>query len=219
MVSAGGGIIIAIVLVFVLGAIGWVLFTQLRARNLGLPTPSLSDYLPWKRSGGGSYSPPRPASGGVVGWFNQQVQKVKGRGGGGGGNQRSARGAYEQQAGGGSAGTGHRGFGPLDPDEAWDTRVDDANDYEHYERGRSGAGTGANRRDSADSLEYQGAGAYEGINLSSSSGPYGAEDEERGRRPDRRNPFDDDAGNDSNLRGMSPRPTEGHDKSTFREQV
>ncbi len=81
-----------------------------------LPAPSLASYLPWHKSDT-PYGPPRPAPGGVVGWFNDQIRKFKNH------NNRSAAGAYEPSYGGGAGGTGPRGFGPLDPDEAWDARV------------------------------------------------------------------------------------------------
>lgn len=234
MVSTAGAIVIAVVVVLVAAAVGWIVFTQLRARRLGLPPPTLSSYLPWKTSENG-YGPPRPAPGGVLGWFNDQVRKFKNR------NNRSAAGAYEQPLQGGAAGAGRRDFGPLDPDEAWDSRVGNEADgygyYEEREMGRPGAGApsgGAARGDT----EY--AGASYGMNL---AGPYGRagaghdddDEHERGRRPGTtpgsgagRNPFDDDMA--SSLRGVSPRPMEtGHGeggrgslegrRSAFREDV
>ncbi|KJZ78072.1 hypothetical protein HIM_02709 [Hirsutella minnesotensis 3608] len=93
MVSALGGILIAALSLSVAGAIGWIAFSHLRARKLGLPAPTLSSYIPGRNTDE-SYGAPRPASGGVVGWFNDQVRKVKNRG------NRSAAGAYEQTQGG-----------------------------------------------------------------------------------------------------------------------
>lgn len=244
--STAGGIVIAVVVILVAAAVGWVVFTQLRARRLGvsidyyyypasysiplpnppraehptltlltqLPPPTLSEYLPWKRSENTSYSAPRPAPGGVVGWFNDQMRKFKNR------NSRSAPGAYEQPLQGGAQ---RRGFGPLDPDEAWDARVGvEADTYGAYyeERGRAGGRGG--------DIEYGGSGGN--YNL---AGPYGRDDEEieRGRKPSRdggRNPFDDDA--EASLRGVSPRPMDGAGggrprdsvdtrRSAFREEV
>lgn len=194
MVSTAGGIVIAIAVLLIAAVVGWVVFTQMRARKLGLPPPSLSSYLPWKRNES-SYGPPQPAPGGIVGWVNDQVRKIKNR------NNRSAAGAYEQPLHGGAGGAGgRRGFGPLDPDEAWDARVGheaDAYGYlEEQELGRHG------------NTEYGGGGSYS-MNLAATPGAT-YDDEERGR-PGRstggvhnKNPFDDDAA--SSLRGVSPRP-------------
>ncbi|KAK2595913.1 hypothetical protein QQS21_006508 [Conoideocrella luteorostrata] len=196
MVSTAGGIVIAIVVLLIAAAVGWVVFTQMRARRLGLPPPGLSSYLPWRRNES-PYGPPQPAPGGVVGWFNDQVRKVKNR------NNRSAAGAYEQplQAGAG----GRRGFGPLDPDEAWDARVGHEADaygyFEEPELGKHGR------------TEYSGGGSYN-MNLAATpSATYN--DEERGRQgrnpggAHSKNPFDDDAA--SSLRGVSPRPIDTAD--------
>ncbi|GFP53656.1 hypothetical protein ACSS6W_001228 [Trichoderma asperelloides] len=194
MVSTAGGIVIAIVVILVAAAIGWVVFSQLRARRLGLPPPSLSSYLPWHKSDT-PYGPPKPARGGVVGWFNDIVRKFKHR------NDRSAAGAYEQ-----SGPRGNRGFGPLDPDDAWDARVgNEADGYGYYEQELGGH------------TEYTGA-TYDSGRLGSVPAAHVGynEDVERGRRPSRdagaataatasqRNPFDDDA--QPSLRGVSPRP-------------
>lgn len=163
-----------------------------------LPPPTLSSYLPWKRTES-PYGPPQPAPGGVVGWFNDQVRKVKNR------NNRSATGAYEAPLHGASANTGRRGFGALDPDEAWDARVGhEADGYGYYEEHDLGRN---------NNTEYGGGGSYN-MNLAATPGA-NYDDEERGRQPARaagavaggahsKNPFDDDAA--SSLRGVSPRP-------------
>ncbi|UNI22047.1 hypothetical protein JDV02_007972 [Purpureocillium takamizusanense] len=206
MVSTGGGIAIAVVVLLLAAAVGWIVFTQLRARRLGLPPPSLSSYLPWKKQDN-AYGPPRPAPGGVVGWFNDQVRKFKNR------NNRSAAGAYEQPShGGGGTTRGRRGFGPLDPDEAWDARVGhEADGYGYYEEQElSGGPAAAGRR---GSTEYRG-GSYS-MNLAATPGAEYDEEAARGRAPTRspgaspagqRNPFDDDAAAADSLRGVSPRP-------------
>ena len=120
-------------------------------------------------------------------------------------NNRSAAGAYEQS---GQRG-GPRGFGPLDPDEAWDTRVgNEADAYGYYEEQELGGHSNTG---------YPGAsgGAGGGYSMNLASTP-GVPDEEptdgRGRKTSRspgpvaggRNPFDDDA--EASLRGVSPRP-------------
>lgn len=58
----------------------------------------------------------------MQGWFSDQVRKLKNR------NNRSAAGAYESAPY--SSAPSRRGFGPLDPDEAWDARV--GNEADHY---------------------------------------------------------------------------------------
>ncbi|KAI6781440.1 uncharacterized protein J7T54_002333, partial [Emericellopsis cladophorae] len=168
----------------------------------------LNDYLPWKQSTNSSFAggPPHPAPGGIAGWFNDRVRAFKNR------NNRSATGAYEQPLASGGAGP-QRGFGPLDPDEAWDSRVGPEADRYYEER--------------ADTS--YGGGSYS-MNL---AGPYGRDHdddaEERGRsgrREGDRNPFDDDHEANS-LRGVSPRPMDGAGgrgsvdtrRSAFREDV
>jgi hypothetical protein len=109
--------VIAIIVLLFAGAAGWFIFTQLRARRLGLPPPSFTSYLPWHKEDDG-YGPPQPAPGGVVGWFNDQFRKLKNR------NNRSAAGAYEQS--GASRGrrasrsptSGPGGRNPFDDDAA-----------------------------------------------------------------------------------------------------
>ncbi|KAH6997541.1 hypothetical protein BGZ61DRAFT_582021 [Ilyonectria robusta] len=202
MVSTAGGIIIAIVVLLLAAAIGWIVFTQLRARRLGLPPPSLASYLPWHKEEN-SYGPPRPAPGGVVGWFNDQVRKFKNR------NNRSAAGAYEQDQPDGPR--GRRGFGPLDPDDAWDTRVGPGADSYGYDEEEVGGG-----RDGRGN-EYSGGSYRMNVAAPPSSGARGLghdDEEDRGRRASRspgsgpggRNPFDDDSA--MSLRGVSPRPIE-----------
>ena len=142
-----------------------------------------------------------------MGWFNDQLRKFKNR------NNRSATGSYEQTlhpgAGAGAgAGAGRRGFGPLDPDEAWDARVgNEADAYGYYEEQELG---GVGRGNT--STEYRG-GSYGG-NLAPTPG---FEEDGRGRTASRspgqpplgsRNPFDDDAA--ASLRGVSPRPIDTH---------
>lgn len=208
MVNTAGGIVIAVVVILLAAGIAWIVFTQLRARRLGLPPPTLADYIPFYKSessNAGSYGPPRPAPGGVVGWFNDQIRKFKNR------NNRSATGAYEQPLQGGGP---RRGFGPLDPDEAWDARVGVEADsyYEEQPRDTAYPGAGGSRGDDGYAMNL--------------AGPYGRDDEEedRGRSGrGRSNPFDDDQ--EASLRGVSPRPMEGARasvdtrRSAFREDV
>jgi hypothetical protein len=207
-VSPVGTFFIVLFVLLVVAAVGWVVFTQLRARRLGLPSPPLSSYIPFVRSSHQSSFGSQPSSGGVRGWISDRFQSLK--------NPRSAAGAYEP-----SAPSGRRGFGPLDPDEAWDARVghepygvgsyypddQELEDREHHGRGGAGPYSGSDYR-----MNLAGDGA----------------DENRGRSPNPRpgslgipaggtpamgdgrqhNPFDDSAAEPSNLslRGVSPRP-------------
>ncbi|CAI4212585.1 unnamed protein product [Parascedosporium putredinis] len=98
MVNVAGGIVIAIVVIAVVAALGWVAFTQLRARRLGLPPPSFSSYIPFKKSNDSPFDS-RASQGGVVGWVNDRVRGFKQR------NNRTARGAYEPSGGNAARGT------------------------------------------------------------------------------------------------------------------
>lgn len=136
-------------------------------------------------------------------------------------NNRTAAGAYEGAAHGSTR--GRRGFGPLDPDEAWDSRVGAEADaygpggyYEEQELGLHSDTGYAGARGGGGGLN---ADSYP-MNLAATPGaaPAGyGEDEERGRPRSRspglvagggrRNPFEDDAEpSNISLRGVSPRP-------------
>ncbi|KAH0391845.1 hypothetical protein KCU89_g14078, partial [Aureobasidium melanogenum] len=66
---SGWGIFFLVAFVFiVIGGCAWIIFTQYRARRLGLPAPSLNPFTRGRRQQN-SYQAPSPASGGVVGWF------------------------------------------------------------------------------------------------------------------------------------------------------
>ncbi|QIW95208.1 hypothetical protein AMS68_000726 [Peltaster fructicola] len=126
----GWAVFLLIVAVFlVIFAVGIFLGTQYRAgrlnRVLGRPNNL------------GSYRPPAPAPSGVHGWLTDTWSKLR--------NRRTAGGAYEGTSYGGARGRDRRGFGPLDPDGAWDARVDHEADlagdyYEEQELGDPGHG-------------------------------------------------------------------------------
>ncbi|KAH7030872.1 uncharacterized protein B0I36DRAFT_322669 [Microdochium trichocladiopsis] len=189
-----GVFFIVLFVLLIAGAVAWVVFTQLRARRLGLPPPTLSSYNPFSRKDNHSpYGPPTPAPGGIGAWISDKIRSIRGPS-----NKRSQAGGYEQS---------RRGFGPLDPDEAWDTRVGNEADnygpggyYEEQELGLHGGPAG-------------GGGAAYGHTAYASAGP-----QDRGRAGPSAaaaasntaapgsNPFDDDSAEPSNLRGVSPRP-------------
>ncbi|KAK3324693.1 hypothetical protein B0T19DRAFT_429207 [Cercophora scortea] len=216
--KTGGVIVLIIVLALIAAAIGWVIFTRVRANRLGLPPPPLSSYIPFRKSSSSStpYGPPQPAPGGLIGWINDRIRLFKNR------NARTAAGAYEgHQPSSNTArgGGGRRGFGPLDPDEAWDTRGV-GHEADHYGPGGyyEEQELGLAPHHAGDDTSYGGGGSSYQMNL---AGP--AEDEQRGRTRSRapgpgtgldvpgtgagRNPFEDDAEpSNLSLRGVSPRP-------------
>lgn len=111
---------------------------------------------------------------------------------------RSAGGAYEGTSYGGGGGNysegGRRGFGPLEPDEAWDARVDNEGGgyYEEQELGLQDPSHGP-----------YGGGGYGDVGTASGDDPRGRS---RSRnREDRLNPFGEQA-EESSLRSISPRP-------------
>lgn len=193
-----------------------------------IPPPSFTSFFPFfhkSDQNSSSYGTPAPRPGGVQGWFGDQVRKFKER------NNRTAAGAYESAPRGGAG--GRRGFGPLDPDEAWDARVGNEADnygpggyYEEQELGLHSQGPYNSRLHADDNTSYGGAHGGGGggsdsyaMNLAATPRVDDAEDHNRGRSRSRevagggasRNPFDDDAAEPSNmsLRGVSPRPMDG----------
>jgi hypothetical protein len=220
--------IFAIVGILFIAVAAWIIYTHLRARRLGLPQPTLSSYNPFSGSEryGAPGPAPGPAPGGIVGWVNDKVRAFKNR------NNRSAGGAYEEPLSSNARGrANNRGFGPLDPDEAWDTRVGTEADaygpggyYEEQELGLHrpdglaptpgmappGYGEGARGRSLSREPE-----PYIGGSQASLDRRY---DEEMGKGKAKAlaNPFDDSAEpSNVSLRGVSPRPidtsnTRGH---------
>lgn len=235
--KTGGVVILVIVLLLLAAAAGWVLFARLRAQRLGLPPPAWSSFIPFREGSSSSFGV-QPAPGGIGAWFSDRLQgfkNLKNR------NNRTAAGAYE---GGGAAPRGRRGFGPLDPDEAWDSRVGAEADAFYYNEEQE---LGLNPQNQNSRLNVTNT-SYHGYNGSSydMNVPAEAHDEPRGRSRDRSpntnttagglNPFDDDADpSNMSLRGVSPRPitdagpSATHDahkadspterKSMFRENV
>lgn len=164
-------------------------YAHYRARKLGLPPPNLNPFSK-KRREPSNYRAPAPAPGGVQGWISDKWNSLT--------SGRTAGGAYEgaSYAGGsGSYGGQRRGFGPLDPDEAWDARVDNETNpyYEEQELGLQDHSHGP-----------YGGGGYGDV---STGGGY---EGDRGRsrsRDGRTNPFGDNADASSmSLRDVSPRP-------------
>ncbi|KIN07793.1 hypothetical protein OIDMADRAFT_16331 [Oidiodendron maius Zn] len=223
-----------IIVAFIVACIAaWIAYTHIRARRLGLPRPTLSSYNPFGSSSH-SYGGPQPAPGGIRGWFSDKFRAFKNR------NNRTAGGAYEENLSSnirGGRGT-TRGFGPLDPDDAWDAHV-----------GTEADGYGPHGYEEEQELGLHPSGiaptpigvppAYEeerGRALNRAPESHNRGYEEAGSRPSQ-NPFDDSADpSNVSLRGVSPRPvgdsrSQGHLKgqdsidsqterrSLFREEV
>jgi hypothetical protein len=168
-----------------------------------------------------------------VGWVNDKVRAFRNRG------NRSAGGAYEEPLSSNVRGrANNRGFGPLDPDDAWDARVGTEADaygpggyYEEQELGLHGGGGGGGGASAGlaptPGMAPPGYGeGSRGRSLSREPEPYigGSQagfdrryDEEmgKGKKP-ATNPFDDTAEpSNVSLRGVSPRPidtSKGHRK-------
>lgn len=144
-------------------------------------------------------------------------------------NNRTAAGAYEGAgpAGQGARGAARQGFGPLDPDDAWDSRVGaEADAYYYNEEQELGlhGGHQQQQRNNASQLNvassntaYLGGGGMGGSSYDMNVPADGGEElQERGRTRGRSphaggandpNPFDDDADpSNISLRGVSPRP-------------
>ncbi|KAG7118240.1 hypothetical protein HYQ44_005383 [Verticillium longisporum] len=149
--------------------------------DVELPAPSIASYIPFYKPD--PYGSSSSSSGGsgplatIKGWFGRR-------------NARSAAGAYEQSGATGGGGNnnsnaaGRRGFGPLDPDDAWDARVGhEADSYGPY-------------------------GAYDEQELGDRGRSAGHAYQAQVHRNGGGNPFDDDAepSNIGGLRGVSPRP-------------
>ncbi|KAF3766775.1 hypothetical protein M406DRAFT_274183 [Cryphonectria parasitica EP155] len=226
MVGTAGAIIITVLVLAAVAAIGWVGYSRWRAQKLGLPPPSFTSFVPFLKSdrSNNSYGGPGPRPGGIQGWFSDQMHKFKNR------NNRTAAGAYEG-GGGSSAATGRRGFGALDPDEAWDARVGNEADnygpggyYEEQELGLHDRGPYGRDNTAYDGAHHGGGGLRADpypMNLAATPRTDEGFDAERGRGVAGRNPFDDDAAEPSNisLRGVSPRPMEAeHGQSSKQQQ-
>ena len=195
-----------------LGAIGYVGFTQIRARNAGLPPPSFKSYVPFLHAdrSASATNYPSPRSSGPVDWIKDQINKLS--------NRRTAGGAYEETGAGLETGTayaggsGRRGRG-LD-DDAWDTRVGNEDGYGtgiggYYEEQELGLAPtpGLHSEPYGGGSSYMGSGA--------------GRDDGRGRSKSREpadtlkphdrsvhvgeNPFADDH-EEASLRDVSPRP-------------
>lgn len=149
-----------------------------------------------------------------MGWVHDRVRAFKNR------NNRSADGAYEGSSNSNLRGrASNRGFGPLDPDDAWDARVGTEADaygpgghYEEQELGLHGQSGLAPTPGTAPPAydEERGRALSREPELYDGEAQAGLDrryDEDVERKP-ASNPFDDSTAEPSNvsLRGVSPRP-------------
>ncbi|KAF8473191.1 hypothetical protein BDZ91DRAFT_789978 [Kalaharituber pfeilii] len=135
--SPVGVAMLVLFLLLLVAGVSYVVYTQLRARRLGLPTPGWRSYVPFMNNSG---SRSRPATG-PLGWMKS---KLPGGSGGGGtliGGPTGYTGASERSR------RTHTQFGQLrqEDDEAWDARgYNEVQDYDDTElqqsRGRNYAG-------------------------------------------------------------------------------
>jgi len=212
MALSGAATFFILLIIVAFGAIiGYVGYTILRARRLGLPPPSLSSYNPFQRS----YSTPS-SSGGPVAWIKGKIGAFKNR------NNRSQTGGYEEPLSSNVRGRGNtRGFGPLDPDDAWDARVGNESDaYGPYnEENELGADGDTAYHGLAPGVEERGRSRSRGPEPYIGGTQAGLDrryDEEMGVKPvsmpsaSHHNPFGDEAEvvDQASLRGVSPRPVE-----------
>lgn len=202
--SKGGDAGIAIgafIILVILAFIAYYIYARLRARRLGLPPPGMNPFSDRNRVGG--------SHGGVVGWVSDKFSSVR-RG-------REAGGAYEGSGGGAGLGgglggsrrgAGGRGFRGLDPDEAWDSRVQTEADYGYEEQELSLRNAPPRDEDTG----YMGSSGYG--NLGENAGLAG----ERSGRSELDERYDEEMGvgtrgrggqddpfRDPSLRGVSPR--------------
>lgn len=195
-----GVFLIIIVLLLIFGSAGWIGYSHYRARRLGLPPPNFN---PFNRSTRDptAYRAPAPAPGGIQGWLLDKWDALR--------NRRTAGGAYESTSYGANRGRDRRGFGALDPDEAWDARVgteaDHGGYYEEQELGLQDPNSGPYGGRGYGEVGVGGIPEDRGRNVSRQRELDHRYDEEVHGAGQARNPFGDD--NEAvSMRTASPRP-------------
>ncbi|EME41625.1 hypothetical protein DOTSEDRAFT_55398 [Dothistroma septosporum NZE10] len=210
-ISGWGVFLIILVIVLLAAGGGYIGYTHYRARKLGLPPPSLNPFSKNRRQDD-IYRGPAPAPNGIKDWVIDKWNSIRGSGSG-----RTAGGAYESTGYGGGGSTrsgGRRGFGPLDPDEAWDARVDNeaSGYYEEQELGLQDPGHGPYGGSGyghahSDSIGVGGIEAGRGRSRSRQRELDERYDQEVHGGGQKLNPFGDGAEASSmSLRSVSPRP-------------
>jgi hypothetical protein len=215
----GAGIFFLILLfVVILPLLSWAVFVRWRAHRSGLPAPPLAAYNPFSRSPSSNY-PIAPRRGGALGWIGDKFAALRNKATSGGGA------GYE------SSRVPNRGFGPLDPDGAWDDRVgheadtgygrvgdDDDTELGLHPGGYGGQGYGRGAGNAGGGAALPGYGEERGRSRSRDDVSYvGGGQSGLDRRYDEEvhggghgatlDPFGEHAER-SSLRGVSPRPVE-----------
>ena len=213
-------------LLLIFASVGYIAFTQYRARRAGLPPPHWKSYVPFLSSPSSSSSNyPSPRTANPLEWIKDKFAGLR--------NKRTARGAYEETgAGGGGGGAGAaeqgyagggRGRGARAEDDAWDSRMGRDHDGDigiddHAAGGAGGyAGPGGYYEEESLGLApTPGLGAPEPYSSNAQTEYLGANtsyEPQRGRSksPSGSNPFGDHHESGS-LRDVSPRPVkeQGH---------
>lgn len=213
-----GWFVFAIFVLIVILFFSWFIFSRLRARRLGLATPSLNPFSDANRIPSRNY----PATGGVVGWAQSKWRNFRT------GRRVPASGGYENTS---RRGAQRAHFGALDPDEAWDARVgheaDEYGAYGGYEEQELGLASNAH-----PPAGSQGYGPASGVAEVTHGRDAHRELDERYDEAmgggHSSNPFDDSAEH-SNLKNVDPMPHEepsthapgqrGERRSAFKENV
>lgn len=119
--NAAGTFFLVVFLLFLFGAIFWVLYVFIRAKRSGLPAPKINEYNPFKRRNSVSSIAPRENNN-IKDWFSDKFDKLRG-------NRR--RGGEESHLEDGLEGRPHgrAGFQRLDDQDAWDDRVEGRDGY------------------------------------------------------------------------------------------
>ncbi|KLU81952.1 hypothetical protein MAPG_01032 [Magnaporthiopsis poae ATCC 64411] len=206
-----GIFLIVLVVLVIVGGVGWLVYVRWRAQKLGLPPPTITSFNPFRKSQPSLYDGPQhsaPGGGGVTGWINDKLRSLRN-----GRNTRTAAGAYEGAAGvpaGGGGGRTRGGGGALDPDEAWDTRVgNEADGYYEYEDQELGL------------HPQHGDGTYQ-MNLATELGPGPSSTSTstaQNRTGAATNPFGDDSGYEYEGRGRAPAAAAAAAPASFRTRA
>lgn len=208
-------------LLLIFAAIGWVVFTRIRASRQGLPPPPWKSYIPFLGATQSTTNYPTPRSSGPLEWVKDQIAKLR--------NKRTARGAYEETGRGADGAYVGADAGLASgrgrDDDAWDTRAPGRDEEESYAASGPGGyyeeaelglaptpGLQSFNRTLDDSFHtpqpYQG-GVTDYIGGAGERGRSAQRGHGQGASSLTADPFGDQ--NEANsLRSVSPRPVTGH---------
>lgn len=122
---------VTVFIILIFTCTGWFIYTHIRARSLGLPPPALSSYNPFNHND--KLRKFNATRDGVFDWVKGKFNLFKHRD-----NHSTTQGFAGSRGINSRNRTKNHAFSPLDPDEAWDTRVGtEADGYSpmgYYER-------------------------------------------------------------------------------------